>query len=265
MFGLIRILLLLVIIAAVALLIRPDLIEMAGLSGSKPTQEKESVAAPSVAETGKETPEATSSADADSAETAEKAASEEPATPPQSETTAESGIMQESAPAHDPETLKQSDAEWGFDSSQETSPVSESATPEEPATHQQSDTAAETVAPQPSAPAHDPDMLKQSEAEWGFDSSTEAKSAPVTEAGPAAVETPTPKSDVETAPTDQSGQSGFDEESAPVDAGETTDSETKGDAAGRPAPSMDDEAALRQWVDEMQQLAADIIDNPDQK
>jgi len=239
MFGLIRILLLLVIIAAVALLIRPDLIEMAGLPGPKPPQsnENETTASTPVAE--QQAPESATTTDMDSAETVEQtaeetavsesAAPEEEAATQESDTTAESGVTQEDAPAHDPETLKQSGAEWGFDSSPEATPVSESVQPEETAAPQESgsDTAAEADTLQKSTTAHDPEMLKQSDAEWGFDSSPEA--TPDTDnAAPEASDTP------------QESDSG------------TTD-------------STPDEAALRQEVEELLELAADIIDNPDQK
>ncbi len=234
MFGLIRILLLLVIIAAVALLIRPDLIQMTGLPGSKPPQSKDTtVSAPApVAVPQSPGTATTNETDAPKAveqtveQTAEKAAITETVTPQQSDTTAKSDLPQEEAPGHDPETLKQSDAEWGFDNSLETARDADNATPDASDTPQESGTATETVTPQESAPAHDPETLKQSDSEWGFDSSAEA-----------------PRDADNTPP----------EESATPQESDTGSTETP------------DEAALKKEVEELLELAADIIENPDQK
>ena len=234
MFGLIRILLLLVIIAAVALLIRPDLIGMTGLPGSKPPQSKETaVSAPApVAE--QQVSESATTTEADSpkpveqtvVQTAENATPEETITPQQKDSAAESDAPQAGAPGHDPGTLKQSDTEWGFDSSQEAISAPQSAPTEEMAAPQESDTATESGTPQKRAPGHDPETLKQSDTEWGFDSSQEA--APDADnAAPEASDMP------------QESDTG------------TTDTA--------------EEAALRQEVEELLKLAADIIDNPEQK
>ncbi len=240
MFGLIRILLLLVIIAAVALLIRPDLIQMTGLPGSKPPQSKDTTVSAPTPVAVPQSPETatTNETDAPKAveqaveQTAEKTAITESATPgetvtpQQSDTTAESDLPQQETPGHDPETLKQSDSEWGFDSSQETARDADNATPDASDTLQESGTATETVTPQESAPAHAPETLKQSDAEWGFDSSAEA-----------------PRDADNTPP----------EEPATPQESDTGSTETQ------------DEAALRKEVEELLELAADIIDNPDQK
>ncbi len=250
MFGLIRILLLLVIIAAVALLIRPDLIEMTGLAGSKPVQSEEKTASAPVAEqqVSQQLSESTTTSETDSPksvaqtvkQTAEKSIEKavekapisestepEESDAPQESTTTESDATQANALAHDPETLKQSDAEWGFDGSQAAASDPQRTPPDETSTPQEADadTAAEIDTPQQNAPGHDPESLKQSAAEWGFDGSQEA--APDADnAAPEASDTP------------QESDTG------------TTD-------------STPDEAALRQRVQELQALAADIIDNPE--
>ena len=118
MFGLIRILLLLVIIAAVALLIRPDLIEMAGLAGPKPPHGKEkTVSAPApVAE--QQVSESATTTDADSPkpaeQTVENATPKETITPQQNDTVAESDAPQEEAPGHDPEILNRKTIRFCF-------------------------------------------------------------------------------------------------------------------------------------------------------
>jgi competence protein ComGC len=249
MFGLIRILLLLVIIAAVALLIRPDLIEMTGLAGSKQPQNKEKTASVPVAEqqvtqqisasaTATET-DSPASAEQAVEQTAEKAAkiaaspeksiaTEKPNAPQENDTSAESDTTQKSAPAHAPETLKQSKEEWGFDGSQEAISVPQNTPPEEIAAPQEAvaDTA-ETGTPQESAPMHDPETLKQSETEWGFDGSEQA----------------TP-----------------DAENATPEASDTPSQSDTGTTESTPG-----EAALRREVAELQALAADIIANPEQR
>ena len=243
MFGLIRILLLLVIIAAVALLIRPDLIEMTGLADSKQPQSKEKMASAPVAEQQvsesvttthtpslKSTVEQTEEKAAEIAAIADKSiAAEEPNAPQESDTSAESGATQETASAHDPETLKQSKEEWGFDGSQEAISAPQNAPPEEISAPQKAvaDTAATATPQESAAPMHDPETLKQSKKEWGFDSSQEV--APDTDnAAPEASDTPQQESDTGT------------------------------------TQSTPDEAALRQRGAELQALAADIIDHPDQ-
>jgi hypothetical protein len=235
MFGLIRIILILVIIAAVALLIRPDLIELTGLTDSKPPRsEEKAVAAPVVEQPVSETAETAATAETATPNSAENAAQEtpisekiapqEPAVPQQSDTPAESDATPASAPAHDPETLEQSKAEWGFDSSAESSPAAESAAADETSAPQDSAGSATEADPtQEQAPAHDPETLQQSKEEWGFDGTQESQDAD--NAAPEASDTPR---ESETEKTD----------------------------------STPDEAALRREVAELQALAADIIDNP---
>ena len=247
MFGLIRILLLLVIIAAVALLIRPDLIEMTGLAGSKPPQSKVKTATAPVAEqqvsvsattaetdspkpveqTAEQTAEKATEKATEKAPTSENIAPEETDASQESDTTAKSDPTQESAPVHDQEMLKQSNTEWGFDGSQEAVPAPQSTPSEEISSPQEvdADTAAEIDTPHQSTPTHDPETLKQSDAEWGFDGSQET----------------TP-----------------DTESAVPEASETPQESDTGATGSTP-----DEAALRQRVEELQALAADIIDNPE--
>jgi len=243
MFGLIRILLLLVIIAAVALLIRPDLIEMTGLAGSKLPQSKEQTASTPVAEQQVSVSATTAETDSpkpveqtagqtaekatEKAPTSENIAPEETDASQESDTTTKSDPKQESAPVHDQEMLKQSNTEWGFDGSQEADSAPQSTPSEEISSPQEvdADTASEINTPQQSAPAHDPETLKQSDAEWGFDGSQET----------------TPDTD-----------------NAVPEASETPQESDSGTSDSTP-----DEAALRQRVEELQALAADIIDNPE--